>query len=275
MKHRLLGIVVFLVLASCAGPRSSPVFNGPAPLAVLLEEDHWIMVIGADVPLVALYANGLLIYRDVTIKNDLPFRSIRLAKDELNKIQALIGPSQEFLALHPYFNLADAFDLPTVKLFVSDENQHKMVSIYGCDIDRQQLVYRTNRNIVPPGEFVRVQTVLSALSYPAATLWLPEYFEIIIWPYEYAPNQRAWPDTFPHLKDKRSIRRDRGGYSLFIEGSRKDELVAFFSQVGEKEAVVIDGKKWAVFIRPVFPSEPIWRAAEREYKNVLPKDNRK
>jgi len=81
------------------------------------------MVIGADVPLVALYANGLLVYRDITIKNDLPFRAIRLAKDELNKIRALIGPTQEFLDLHPYFDLADAFDLPTVKLFVSDEKK--------------------------------------------------------------------------------------------------------------------------------------------------------
>jgi len=243
------------------------------PLAVLLEEDPWIMVIGADVPFVALYANGLLVYRDITIKNDLPFRAIRLAKDELNKIRALIGPTQEFLDLHPYFDLTDAFDLPTIKLFVSDEKKHKMVSIYGGHIDRQQLVYRSDRNLAPPREFVRIQTVLSGLFYPAATPWVPEYFEIIIWPYEYAPNQRAWPDTFPDLKDKRSIRRERGGYSLFIEGSRKDELVAFFSQAGEKEAVVIDGKKWAVFIRPVFPSEPVWRAAEREYKTVLPKDN--
>jgi hypothetical protein len=141
--------------------------------------------------------------------------------------------------------------------------------------NRELVVLNTDKNIVAPTEFVRVQTVLSGLSYPTATPWVPEYFEIIIWPYEYAPKQRVWPDTFPDLKDKRTIRRKRDGYSLFIEGSRKDELVDFFSRSKEKEAVVIDGKKWAVAVRPVFPSEPVWRAAETEHENVLPKDNGK
>lgn len=274
MKHRYITVAALLVFASCSANRISPAFKGPAPLAVLIEENPWLWVIGSDVPSVALYDDGLLIYHDATITNDFPFRSVRLQTQELRELCESIGPTEEFDKLHPCFDLAGGFDLPSTKLYLSDGKTHKMVSLYGTRIDDGHLlVCDNNTNIVAPKEFIRVQTLLSGLSYKGADPWIPEYYEIMIWPYDYAPNQRNWPDTFPGLKDRLTLQRKKGAYSLYIQGSRKAELAEFLSKSRDKEAVVIDGKKWAVSVRPVFPNEPVWRAAEKEYGDVIPKGN--
>lgn len=272
--HRNIAIAALLVFASCTRERISPAFDGPAPLAVLIEENPWLWVVGADVPSVALYADGLLVYRDATITNDLPFRSIRLPERELRTLCESVGPSETFRKLHPHFVLEDGFDLPSTKMYLSDGRAHKMVSVYGSHIENGHLkVCNSDTNIVASNEFVRVQTLLSGLSYPDAKPWTPEYFEIMIWPYDYAPNQRDWPANFPDLQDRLTVRRKEGAYSLYMQGSRKVELMGYISKSAENEAVVIDGKKWALSVRPVFPSEPVWRAAEKEYEDVLPKHN--
>ena len=164
MKHGNIAIAALLVLASCRGDRISPVFDGPTPLAVLIEENPWLWVIGSDVPSVALYADGLLVYSDATITNDFPFRSIRLQQPELHKLCDLVGPTEDFRKLHPYFVLADAFDLPSTKLYLSDGKTQKMVSVYGSHIDKRRLVVcNSNTNVVAPKEFVRVQRPLGTL----------------------------------------------------------------------------------------------------------------
>jgi len=274
MKYQNIVIAALLVLTSCVRDRISPAFNGPRPLAVLIEENPWLWVIGSDVPSVALYSDGLLVYRDTTITNNLPFRAIRLRERELRTLCESIGPTEDFRKLHPYFALANAFDLPSTKIYLSDGKTHKMVSVYGSHIRNGHLeVCSSDTNVVAPNEFIRVQTILTGLSYHDAQPWIPEYFEIMIWPYNYAPSKRDWPAAFPDLKDRLTVRRKKGAYSLFIQGSRKAELAEFFSKSAEKEAVVIDSKKWAVSVRPVFPREPVWRAAEKEYEDILPKDN--
>ena len=267
-------MAVLLVLTSCVRDHISPAFDGPAPLAILIEENPWLWAVGADVPSVALYADGLLVYRDATITNDIPFRSFRLPERELRTLCESVGPSEAFRKLHPNLVLVDGFDFPSTKMYLSDGRTHKMVSIYGSLIDNGHIkACSSDTNIVAPNEFARVQTLLSSLSYPNAQPWVPEYFEIMIWPYDYAPNQRDWPASFPGLQDRLTVRRKKGAYSLFMKGSRKAELIEYLSKSAENEAILIDGKKWARSVRPVFPSEPVWRAAEKEYENVLPKHN--
>lgn len=273
MKIILLGImwiVTVPVLTSCEGYRISSVFDDQAPIAVLLEENSWSN--GADVPLVALYDNGLLVYKDESIVNDFPFKAIYLQKNELNKLLKQIGPIEKFFQLHPYFSLVDGWDLPSTKIFLSNSEHRKFVSIYGSHIVNKQLViiFNEDKNIVAPKEFIRIQSILSGLSYPSATPWIPEYYKIIIC----APSETSRPDTFPDLKIQLTERRKNDEYSLLIKGTRKAELIKFFPYRQKREDIVIGGKKWAVVsILPVFPGEPIWQAAEKEIENIKPKNN--
>ncbi len=59
--------------------------------------------------------------------------------------------------------------------------------------------------------------------------------------------------------DKAIKRKD--AYSIFLPGTDLQRISAFLSKRKEKGAVEIDGRKWAVSVRFVFPGEPAWRAA--------------
>ena len=99
------------------------------------------------------------------------------------------------------------------------------------------------------------------MDYSDSQEWTPHYLEVMVWPYEYAPDTSiVWPKDWPGLNSKRSFKRE-DSYSIFLDGSVLPELQKFLRKEKEKGAVEIDGKKWAVSFRSVFPSEPVWRKA--------------
>ncbi len=59
----------------------------------------------------------------------------------------------------------------------------------------------------------------------------------------------------------RTVKRREGSYSIFLDAALESELVNFLSKRKKKGAIEIGGKKWAASVRPVFPSEPVWRKA--------------
>jgi hypothetical protein len=112
-----------------------------------------------------------------------------------------------------------------------------------------------------PDELLELHKFLSSIEYADSKEWIPKYVEVMIWPYEYAPDASiAWPKDWPSLDSDRS--RKRGdSYSIFLDGSLLPDLRSFLHTRKEKGAVEIGGRKWAVSFRQVFPSEPTWRKA--------------
>jgi hypothetical protein len=102
---------------------------------------------------------------------------------------------------------------------------------------------------------------LTQFDVPGAYEWEPAYIEVFIWPYEYAPEESiAWPNDWPGLNSEMTFPYG-DSYSIFLEREKLSALKEFLGTRKERGAVEIEGKKWAAWWRPVFPSEPVWRRA--------------
>lgn len=216
----------------------------PVPVVVLIEKDPWASVIGADSPQLALYDDGLLIYRA-----DDQFRQERLdaaAQAELLDLVAKIDGPRDAGA----YELSLSTDqTDTVLLLYRDEPV--VVSAYGSLEDPVQVA-------LLPEQLRAAFAGLHAYSRPHAEPWLPEFIEVMIWPYDYAPEASIhWPDDWPGLDDERTAARG-SSYSLFLPSARLEELRAFLQTRNARGAVELGGKKWAMSYRYPFPMEQLW-----------------
>jgi hypothetical protein len=95
--------------------------------------------------------------------------------------------------------------------------------------------------------------------------WKPKYIEVMIWPYEYAPEDSIiWPNYWPGLESLFTQKWGNGNYSIFLDFKFENELISFLKTRKAKSAVLIGEKKFAVSFRYVFEGESIWRKAFSE-----------
>ena len=108
------------------------------------------------------------------------------------------------------------------------------------------------RDTLPP-EFDRICKRLMALRLYNTVPWRPRYLEVIIWPYEYSPEAPLpWPAKWPGLQSPMAFPQG-DQVSLILPGSEEKALQELLARRGEKQAVAIGGKKWAIEYRPVMP----------------------
>jgi hypothetical protein len=94
----------------------------------------------------------------------------------------------------------------------------------------------------------------------SGTPWLPPEIEVMLWPYEYAPEASIhWPADWPGLTAA-STRRRGDSFSVFVPSSKLSELLKFIASRKERGAVAIEGKKMAISFRFPFPGEQLWMA---------------
>lgn len=211
------------------------------PLVVLLDSDPWAMVIGSDSARLALYSDGLLIYR-----SDTAFKSVKLSQEELMKFRASLDIGALACVLGRY-EASDATDQPTTALFVSRGGKLAEISVYGAPEGPQV-----------PTPITSAYEKLVKFDHPGARQWLPEKIELMIWPYEYAPETSiVWPKEWPSLNSPDTVKRG-DGFSIFLPASDYPRLMQFLKSRKEKGAVEIDGKKWAADVRFPFPREDEW-----------------
>ena len=131
------------------------------------------------------------------------------------------------------------------------------LSVYGSLDDRQV----TSRLPAPVAEaFSTIRAFESARSEP----WLPAQIEVMIWPYEYAPEPSIhWNEEWPDLSAPSTIQRGNS-YSLFLPSSELGTLESFLDQRNSKGAIQINGRKWAASYRIPFPREQLWMAPNPE-----------
>ena len=225
------------------------------PSVVLVIHSAWAMVLNSESPTFALYDDRTVIFwrRE---KNGGEYVYAQLAPPEAQQIIGRVNLSDLELCREQY-SLSDATDQPTSELFVRrPDGTYKRIAIYG-QLDEAPGANNDERRL--PGSLWDTFRLLETYENADAMPWMPDFVEVMLWPYGYAPDKdMIWPSAWPGLNDPRTVKRGRNSYSLFIERSHYKELSAFLSRRREKQAIRIDGKKWAVSVRFPFPRDGEW-----------------
>jgi hypothetical protein len=228
---------------------------GAKPLIVLLEANPWLMAIGSDSPSFALYDDGTAIYVTET-----GYKSVKLDAAECDALVASVNPGALAGVAGRYDIARGVSDQPTEYLFVYGAGAPKVISVYGS-------LAGGNAGSAP-APIGAAYKILRGFSRPDAKDWLPERIEVMIWPYEYAPEASIdWPQDWPGLDDPTTVKRGKDSYSLYLPSADYPALNAFLETRKEKGAVRIGGHKWTASIRFPFPQEATWMSL-RGYEPV-------
>ncbi|GGD48072.1 hypothetical protein [Pseudoxanthomonas indica] len=260
-------VFAFVILITSFGSSASEATSapaGPRPIAVLLTTDPWLMVIGSDTPWFALYDDGLVIYLEQTSKDKFTHMSARLTPTELASVKAKLlsyvaEPVPKEINVRPGWT-----DQPQSKFFVEVDGHTLVTSVYGLGTparSEEDLPGGGEGADALPDNIKGLHQYLSEFHVAAATQWIPEQIEVMIWDYSHAPDASIqWPTRWPGLSDP-TTRKRRDDYSIYLPGTEEGALVALLATQKEKGAVEIDGKKWSVAYRYVFPR---WRDSFKE-----------
>lgn len=203
------------------------------------------MVIGSDSPTLALYSDGLLVFWEGK-----GYRSVQLDREETEAFLDEVDIDALACAKRGY-TASNGTDQPTTVIIFGRGGGLSAVGIYGS------MKSKAVRAALPPS-VVTAYDRLKGYRNSSARPWMPARVEVMIWPYEYAPEASIhWPEAWPTPSSEGS--RKRGdGYSLFLPAQDYDALIALLKTRREKGAVEIAGKKWAVSVRLPFPAEERW-----------------
>lgn len=217
----------------------------PHPLIVLLTSDPWLQVVGSDSPAFVLYSDGTAIFRTKA-----GFASTKLNQNQQADLVAVFT-NPELAALAGGYDAASATDQPENTILVYGNEEPFYISVYGS-LDEESV-----REKVPTA-ITKAFDQLRSFRPSIAQAWRPDKVEVMIWPYEYAPDRSiVWPKRWPGLNDP--VTRKRGdSYSLFISSTELPALRTFLASRKEKGAIEINGKKFAASIRLPFPHEALW-----------------
>lgn len=248
-------IILVVSFHSSATEAEKPLV-GPRPIAVLLTKDPWGMVLGADTPWFALYDDGQVIFVEQTSENEYTHMAARLTPSELAGVKAKLStyvaePAPKEINLRPGVS-----DQPESQFFL-DVDGHKLATfVYGlgtpADSDDEPTDGRDGVDVLP-ASIKGLHQYLSEFHVATAKKWTPDQIEVMLWDYSYAPDASIqWPAHWPDLSDSTTLKRG-DAYSIFLPGTQEEALIAFLATRREKGGVELDGKKWAVSYRRVFP----------------------
>jgi hypothetical protein len=226
------------------------------PEIILRISDPWNSVIGSDSPFFALYDDGIVIYR----QGD-EYRSIRLSAQEHQEILHSVEQATPS-SLGGRYQVEAATDAPTNNLLIYTNDEPVFISVYGS---------LQNSEILSclPANLGSMLSEIMAFRHPEASTWLPDEIEVMLWAFEYAPDESIiWPDRWPGLDDPQTVQRGDDSYSIFVPAADFDELQVFLASRLPRGAVEINGRKWAADIRFPFPHEELWMGSNRELSDA-------
>ena len=106
-------------------------FDGPKPIAVLIQTDPWAMVMGADTPRVALYEDGMVIFLKESGKS-WNYRRKDLSATELADFKKRLTPTAQMKGLKRSYNLLPhVTDQPEALFYFRDGERELTTRVYG------------------------------------------------------------------------------------------------------------------------------------------------
>ncbi len=221
------------------------------PLLIYYERDPWLMVIGSDSPSFALYDNGEVYYESGDKNPTRRFMSARLPAKSLDALLQELDLSRNLSAFdHKTIEAADATDQPDNEIRYWIAGQPHVVNIYG-----PMSGPGAERKKVPPS-VLHVLDTIAQFKAPDAKPWVPPYIEVMIWPFEYSKvSPRAWPSDWPGISDPTTRKRRDDNYSIYLSSKHFARFLEYYGSLGEKQAILLDNRKWALSYRIPFPGE--------------------
>jgi hypothetical protein len=192
-----------------------------------------------------------------------------LTPKRLEKIRTDVLVLGNFSGWKRNYNIApNVTDQPSTVLFVSLGGHKAVTEVYGLMIQGTRLpaftVMGGGRSADElPENLKTLYAYLAGLRFEGSSPWMPQFVEVMLWPYEYAPQKSIrWPSDWPNFDSPTSLQRG-DEYSIFLPCDKLGELRAFLKTRDPKGAVQVAGKKWAIAYRFVFPGESAWASAIR------------
>lgn len=227
-------------------PTSTAVSETLVPLVMLTIYDPWRMVIGSDEPAFVLYDSGLVIYQRIGPADAPEFVSVQLSAADLEVLKLNLGLNKDLYVLEANQDYYAKTDQPTNVIWLHDPVLgDKRISIYG-DLWHDEEA----RRLAAPQPLIDLFDTLTTYSHPQAELWLPDHFEVMLWPYD-TTDAAAWPSDWPGLDDDSTIKR-QSVYSVYIHIS---DYQRYLTLRNTAQAVRLDGRTWAFAMRFPMPHE--------------------
>ncbi len=246
--------------------RPAPKVPSATPVLAMMELNPWLMVLGSDSATFVLYDDGRVIYRAHHADGSPGDYVTVTLKDEERRALLKDLDLGRLVALPPYTTVTNATDMPTTTLITFPTGKARAVSVYGLldpDQKHQVLGWTTMEGEpeppAPSPVFLDLYRRLHGFSRPDATRWTPPVLEVMVWDYDYAPGARPWPAGWPDLTSAAAQPAEKAVGRIFVDGRDQDALLAFLRTLGEREAVLMNGKKFGIGVRPVVPGEDLWR----------------
>jgi hypothetical protein len=252
MKNVYILGIILLICISCSkiktSEKSEKIYDEKygKPLVVLLEINPWLMVMGSDSPSFVLYESGIIIYSEI-IHEKLFRKIVILNQDEMKKFIEYLSIDKSIYKLKKEIISSDWTDQPTNIIYLNI-TQKKIIMVYGY-IEKDN----EDRNRTPIA-FINLYDKIKHYRNVNSDEWTPPKIEIMFWDYNYAPNKRDWIKGFPDLNSPSTINRGGDFYSVFIDGDEYETFINYFREMGEKEAVEINGRKMSISYRIPFPN---------------------
>jgi hypothetical protein len=217
------------------------------PLIIMVERNPWLMVVGSDSPSFALYADGLVVARNPDASG---YQQWRMSEEAREGLLTRVA-SEEFLELDAYYEVSDVTDQPSIELHVWIGGQRKSVSVYG------DLRNDSRDRAQTPDPFRRAFEALVALPAASPSPWLPGQVEVLLWPYPSSVEvPMEWPSEWPPFEETRLRGEDLR--QILLPADQYPRLLELRRNLGDRQAVKLAGKKWALSYRFPFPHEEAW-----------------
>ncbi len=265
-KTSLIFLMVFL--SSLVQALDFDPFKGPKPIAVLIQTDPWLMVIGSDTPIVSIYDDGQIVFQKKMGHESILLHT-QISSDSLVQITKRLRTFGDYAKLKSYYDLApNVDDLPTTQIYLAIDEREIATQIYGLIVPDNGLPAFSALSVggspdTLPNLVKDLSTYLNSFNLADAKPWEPAFVELMISRFDNSIGSVPWPKEWPGL-DSPNSRRRRQSYSIFLPGQDLAKVREFLKSLRDGESVEIAGHKWSVDMRYAFPGEPIWREAFRK-----------
>ena len=247
-------------------PSRSAEIAGPRPL-IAVREFHGLH--SEEETLFALYADGTMVRRSMSLDLDQPYHSVSVPNAEQAKNE--IFPS-DVSRLAEYYRISSATDQDETTVWISG----KRIVIYGpwrkphSIGDEDDAEYAEHFREINtrerqmwaslPEPLRQGLSRIDGLRVQEGRPWLPEKIEVRFNEYEHAWDESVfWPREWPGLYDPGSLKHSAYSYSVFVPSKDYAKLLTFLATRKNSGAVMIDLNKMIPEIRFPFPGESAWR----------------
>jgi hypothetical protein len=226
------------------------------PVFYLKEIDPWGDVIGSEIPMLAIYDSGYILYTKVEDKRQKIYY-VRVCENEKKELIAdMREPVKKYLHQVAYdIELTGWTDQPTT-IFYFNYDTIKVARVYGSMSDTSYY----DKKISEYGKGFEMLLVtyeyFKKYNNKNAKEWLPDKIEVMLWDYSHSSSTGiAWPKEWPGFKDKATVSRGDGLYSIYINKKDFSKLKNYIKKVKENggNTVILNKKKWAISYRLPFP----------------------